>query len=289
MAFEMPKVDGVKHRFVRTGDMNFHVASLGPEDGEPVVLVHGWPEHWYAWRLVMPQLAERHRVIALDLRGFGWTDIAWNGFGKENMAADVIRVADALELGDFRLVGHDWGGWISCLAALQAPARVRQLAVMSFPTPWIGPRDLPALRGLWPGVVPAVPGVARRLHSRNTFVARRIRRGSKSKGDLKPDVQRLYARDLRASTRARASGMLHRSFAKELAPVLAGRYSDRRLEMPVLAMRGKADFVGRTAFRGLEAHASDIRVETVPGAGHWLPEERPDAVSERLLDFFATA
>ncbi|UJA20994.1 alpha/beta hydrolase [Thermoleophilia bacterium SCSIO 60948] len=286
----MPKVDGVKHRFVRAGEMNFHVASLGPEDAPPVVLVHGWPEHWYAWRLVMPQLAEKHRVIAVDLRGFGWTDIAWEGFDKENMAADVLRVVDALELERFRLVGHDWGAWISCLAGLQAPQRVEQLAVMSFPTPWIGPRDLPSLRGLWPGLVPAVPGVARRLHSRNTFVARRIRQGAKSKGDLKQDVQRIYARDLRASTRARASALLNRTFfASELAPVLSGRYSDKRLEMPVLAMRGKADFVPRTAFRGLEAHASNVRIETVPGAGHWLPEEQPDAVSQRLLGFFGTA
>jgi pimeloyl-ACP methyl ester carboxylesterase len=92
----MPQVAGVRHRFVPAGGLNFHVAEAG--EGEPVLLLHGWPQHWYAWRLVIPALAERYRVLAVDLRGFGWSDIAWEGFEKENMADDVANVMAALEV-----------------------------------------------------------------------------------------------------------------------------------------------------------------------------------------------
>src|SRR5215213_2594624 len=96
MAHQMPQIEGVKHRFIRAGEMDFHVALAG--EGDPVVLLHGWPQHWWEWREVIPKLAQGYSVVAMDLRGFGWSDIAWTGFEKENMADDVMAVLEALEL-----------------------------------------------------------------------------------------------------------------------------------------------------------------------------------------------
>ncbi len=121
MARQMPQFPGVKHRFVDAGDLKTHIAVAGK--GEPVVLLHGWPEHWYAWRSVIPRLTEHHRVIALDLRGFGWTDIAWKGFEKENMADDVIRLLDAMDIervGSWATTGADGSGSCSRCASPSA-------------------------------------------------------------------------------------------------------------------------------------------------------------------------
>jgi pimeloyl-ACP methyl ester carboxylesterase len=68
----MPHVDGVAHRHVEAAGIRFHVAEAG--EGEPVVLLHGWPQHWYCWRRVIPRLAADHRLLCADVRGFGWSD-----------------------------------------------------------------------------------------------------------------------------------------------------------------------------------------------------------------------
>jgi pimeloyl-ACP methyl ester carboxylesterase len=65
----MPHVEGVEHRFVEAGGVPFHVAEAGPVEGPPVLLLHGFPQHWYAWRHVVPLLADRHRLIMPDFRG----------------------------------------------------------------------------------------------------------------------------------------------------------------------------------------------------------------------------
>jgi pimeloyl-ACP methyl ester carboxylesterase len=107
----LPHVDGVTHRWVEARGLRFHVAEAGAGD-DAVLLLHGWPQHWYEWRHLMPDLADRHRVIAPDLRGFGWSDAPSSGYLKEEMGQDVLAILDALELERVKLVGHDWGGWI---------------------------------------------------------------------------------------------------------------------------------------------------------------------------------
>jgi pimeloyl-ACP methyl ester carboxylesterase len=283
----MPQLDGVRHRFEAVGGLNFHLAEAG--EGEPVLLLHGWPEHWYAWRLVIPPLAERYRVLALDLRGFGWSDIAWEGFEKENMADDVANVIAALELDRVRVVGHDWGAWIGYLLALRRPELVERLVMLSAPPPT--PR--PSLRGLWNArrfayqAVVASP-LGPRLMRRPSYVARKVRRWSLNREHIRNDVQRLYGRDLRASTRARAASLMYRTYlTKEIGPILAGRYRKERLTVPTLVMHGDRDPVlPPVFFEGHERYADDMTIESVKRAGHLLPEEAPEIVSERVLEFF---
>ena len=128
----------VEHRYVDARGLRVHVALAGPESGDPVVLVHGWPQHWWVWRGVIPALVDAgYRCICVDLRGHGWSDAPPDGYEKEQFATDILATLDTLGVERFKLVGHDWGGFASFLIALRAPERVEKLLAVSIIHPWI--------------------------------------------------------------------------------------------------------------------------------------------------------
>src|ERR687892_1744337 len=108
----IPDVDGVEHRMVQVeasdGALHVHLAEAG--EGEPLLMLHGWPQHWYAWRRVVPQVNDRFRLLMPDLRGFGWTEAPGHGYDPRTFASDAIALLDALGIERVKLVGHDWGG-----------------------------------------------------------------------------------------------------------------------------------------------------------------------------------
>jgi len=266
----MPSLEGVEHTFheLPTG-VRVHVASMGPAGAPAVLALHGWPQHWWAWRHVMRALDRELRVLAPDMRGFGWSGWPADGdFRKQRIADDAIALLDVLGLERVRLVGHDWGGWAAILAAFTAPERFSSLLALGIGHPWV-PRALAArnayrLAYMLPLYSPAVTrhgGLPRRILEE----ARRDDTGwAPGEVDAYVDVIR---------EQARASSRLYRSFAGE---ALHG-FGDRRLAMPARLMIGYREPLGRyvaTNFKG--------EVEIVDGAGHFLPEERPALVAERI-------
>ena len=152
----------VTHRSVRARGLDFHLAEAG--EGDDVVLcLHGWPQHWYEWRHLMPALADRHRVLALDLRGFGWSDAPRDGYEKEELATDVLAVLDALGLERVKLVGHDWGAWIGFLLCLREPRRFERYLALNILPPWTSARAMaPHLWRFWYQWVILSPGLGYR-------------------------------------------------------------------------------------------------------------------------------
>ena len=157
----MPELPGVSHRFVDAGGVRLHVAEAGA--GEPVVMLHGWPEHWWTWRKLIPGLAEHYRVICPDLRGFGWSDAPRRGYEKEQFAADVAELLDSLGLHDVRLVGHDWGGVAGFILCVRRPDLVSRYLALNTGHLWprverSGARNLHRFAYQW---VIAAPGLGR--------------------------------------------------------------------------------------------------------------------------------
>src|SRR3954451_3602978 len=205
----MPAVPGasVAHRRVALpGGPTLHVAEAG--DGPPLVLIHGWPQHWWAWRRLLPDLAPAHPVLCLDLRGLGWSDAPPGAYAKEQWAADVVALLDALDVDRADLVGHDWGGLVALLAALRAPERVRTVAALSIVHPW-PPAPAPSVRALVPLAYQlplATPLAGEQLLRRVPFFVRElIRRGSHPDHRWGDDELDAYADVLRTPERARAS------------------------------------------------------------------------------------
>src|SRR5918994_4594344 len=142
---KLPAVPGVRHRDIRVNGVRLHVAEAGA--GPPLILLHGWPQHWWCWRRVIPRLAEEYRVIAPDLRGWGWSDAPRDDYAKSTFAADIVALIDAEGLDGVRIIGHDWGGFTAFLIALAHPARVERMVVLDVAPPWLGrprPRHLAA-------------------------------------------------------------------------------------------------------------------------------------------------
>ncbi|RKS75700.1 pimeloyl-ACP methyl ester carboxylesterase [Motilibacter peucedani] len=278
----LPEVPGVRHRWVEAAGLRVHVALAGPEVGEPVVLLHGWPQHWYAWRHVVAALPPDVRLVLPDLRGLGWSAAPRSGYGKEQLAYDLMATLDALDVRRAVLVGHDWGGYVAHLAALRWPDRVRALLEVAIVPPVstlrIGPRDLrrfayqPAMAAPLASQLALVtaPGVVERL----------LASAAHRSYSVEAEAAHSYAAVLREPARARASALYYRRFLLEDLPrVRAGRY-DAPLEMPHRLVLGSHDPVIRRRF--LPAGGRE-HVRVVHGSGHFVPEESPGELAAEVL------
>ena len=291
MAPELPALPGVRHAHhdLATG-VRVHVAEAGDADGPPVLCLHGWPQHWWMWRGVIPRLAERHRLICPDLRGFGWSEWPADGdFRKQRLADDAVALLDVLGIDRADVLGHDWGAWTGLLLAIGSPARVRNLLAVSIVHPW-QPRAV-ALRNSWRFLyqVPlATPWLGERLVRTERFVTRVIRSGWGDRSTWDGEAAAHFEAVLREPHRARASHLLYRTFLfGELVPSSSGRYAGARLEMPARLLIGERDPLGAELVAGFERRGDDAATEIVPGCGQFLPEERPALVAERALELFA--
>ena len=275
-----PEVPGVRHRHVEAGRLRMHVAEAG--EGDPLVLLHGWPQHWYLWRDVIPLLAPHFRLICPDLRGFGWTGAPGGGYDRETMARDVLALLDAMGLERVRLAGHDWGGWIGFLLCLHQPVRISRFVALNIVPPWPSrnPRNLLELWRLAYQVPLAVPQVGRRfVEHGGARLALRSASDAFTEQELDAFANRL------TGDRARASELLYRTFLlRELGPVAAGRYASLPLTVPTLLLFGEQDFVIPThTVREHAARSEALELEVVPDAGHFIVDEKPELVADRVL------
>ena len=175
MADEIPAVEGIEHRYVEANGIRVHVAEAGSPDAPAVLLLHGWPQHWYMWRRVIAALSGEYRLLAPDLRGFGWTEAPGHGYDGETFAADQVALLDALELERVHVVGHDWGGWTAMLLGILHTERVNRTVVCNAPHPWsrLSWRVALELWRAWYTWVIATPGLGRLVLER-PWIARGI-------------------------------------------------------------------------------------------------------------------
>ncbi len=280
----MPHVEGVAHHVVETSRLRMHTAQAGA--GEPALLLHGWPQHWYAWRRVIPLLAPHHRVICPDLRGFGWSDAPRSGYGTADLVEDLIALLDALSLERVLVIGHDLGGRLGFHLSLRAPDRVRAHLALNAMHPFWSPRCVvpQAWREWWTPFV-ETPVVGRTVLRRVPLFTRWLFRLGSPLPQTRPQVAvEEYLAALREPARARAAEAVQRRFAyRELVPTLLGRYRSTRLTVPTLMLNGTRDFaLSVTELGGYEAYADNLRVELVD-AGHFLPEQCPQRVAEAAV------
>ena len=275
-------------RYVDTGELRQHVVTGG--EGPPLLLVHGWPQTWYAWRLVMPALARHFQVIAPDQRGTGLSGKPEDGYDTATLAADLVALMDALGHRRSSVVGHDTGMWIGYALAADHPDRVDRLAVAETPLPGVSPS--PPLfasahlnDALWHFAFNRLAAVNDQLVTGREEVYFGWQFATKAARPL-PD----YAIRHYTGTLAAGPGALHASFAiyRALDATIAQNQQrkTRRLTLPVLGIGG-AKSLGEQVADTMKLAADHVQSLAIPGCGHYAPEEAPGEMLAGLTAFLA--
>lgn len=272
--------------------VTLHVADAGPADGDPVMLVHGFPQHWWEWRdLIGPLAADGHRVLCPDLRGAGWSSASGGRYYKHEMADDLAGVLDALGIETVKLAGHDWGGVVAFIFMLRHPGRVSRFLGLNTVHPFLV-FDAEAARSLWrfwyqiplslPVLGPSLIGDPRGRYLR--LISRWVGDGYR----WDPIDEEVFFSRFREKPRALAGSRWYRTFqSREYLRWTRGEYAGARVKAPVLMLHGTGDpVIRRTLLRGYEPHADDMRVEYVDGLGHWIVEQASALVLARVRSFF---
>ena len=286
MSDDFPPVEGVAHRFVDAGGLRVHLAEAGPPSSPPVLLLHGWPQHWYMWRRVIAGLRGEARLLAPDLRGFGWTEAPGRGYDGDTFARDQVALLDALGIERCDVVGHDWGGWAALLLGLDHPRRVRRMVICNAPPPWV-PRSPSLLLEAWrswyalANALPAAgPILARRL------IPDRILRRGHVRDPFDAAEREIYLERFREPERAAAASALYRYYFRAVRDGVRGGWRGRRLAAPTRLLFGTRDlYISRRLIELARPNADDFTVELVADSGHFIVDEQPELAIERARRF----
>jgi len=277
--------DTFTSRYVETGKLRLHAVIGG--DGPPLLLVHGWPESWYAWRLLMPALAWDFEVIAVDQRGMGLSDKPQSGYDTGTQAGDLVALMDALGHKQFAVVGHDTGFAIAYALAADHPDRVTRLALAEIPgspgTVTAPPLFLPGSLNdrLWHLGFNRIDKLNEQLVAGREDLFFRWEFDAAAK-KLTDDVINYYVRMLSNPDSLRGSFGWYRALDTTIAQDV--KRKTRRLTMPVLAIGGEASF-GQHVGDAVKVVADDVQSVVIPGTGHFVAEEAPDEMLAALKRF----
>lgn len=280
----LPKLTGVSHSFIEVDGFQMHVAEIGK--GKPLVLLHGWPQHWYAWRKIVPFLKNDFRLIMPDMRGFGWSEAPLQGnYNKERLATDLLGLLNALKLKRVGLVGHDWGGWVGFLACLREPKRFETFIALGILHPFLKLNH--SVINFWRAAyqIPvALPLLGQKLVANPYLIEKSLMAVSYQKGIWTEEALLIYSRVLQQPERAKASSLLYRTFlTQEIIPVVKGKYHSKRLTVPTKLLIGSDDpIITWGQIDGYQNYSQDMSASVIKDCGHLIPEEQPSMVAEEI-------
>jgi pimeloyl-ACP methyl ester carboxylesterase len=281
----------ITHHTARVKDIRLHYTVAG--EGPPVVLLHGWPHTAHGWRAVQCQLAGHHEVIAVDIRGAGYSTKAETGYDADNLADDIHALVRG-HLGHDRVVlaGHDWGAVWAYHYAAQHRDEVRGLACFEMMIPGTGGHEagmIPKPNGafFWHMGWHSVPDIPEALISGKERMYLSYYYENFAYDPTAVDLAALdeYVHCMTLIGALRAGLKIYPEFWTHAEQAKA-HLARGRLEMPVLAYGGEA-LMGTRCRESMEQLALNVTGGSIPRCGHWVAEERPDFVADVLLKFMA--
>ena len=279
-----------KHGRAKVTGAQIHYRIAG--QGEPVLLLHGWPQHSLQWHAVAPKLAERYQVIAPDLPGCGGSSIPRGGYDKRTVAAQIGELVDQLGLGPVRIGGYDHGAGVAYAYACARRETVRKLALMEYVLPGCGyeralqPSPEWNTGSNWQLALFTVPDVAEfafRGRERE-LLTWFLWHGSHNPASVSQEHLTEYVDQISKPGALRAGIEYYAAVWQDLEHNKENMQT--KLPMPVIGIGGRAN-IGEIAGKTLGMVADQVTIAVVEDAGHWLADENPDELSRILLDFFA--
>jgi pimeloyl-ACP methyl ester carboxylesterase len=262
--------------------------------GDPVVLLHGWPETWYAWHKVMPALAKNYTVIAPDLRGLGDSSKPPSGYDGKTLAEDIHQLVTQLGFKTIFLVGHDIGSFVVYPYAAAHPSEVKRLVVMDVPPPGFFPP--PSMNGgplLWWIIFHQTPDVPEALveGKEKEYLSWHYQNLAYNPAAITQAAINEYVSHYSAPGAMRAGFEHYRAIPQDA--IQNQNYSKTKLTMPVLALQGGyipvfgGNITRSAVIYGMKILAQNVQGITVPNSGHYIAEEQPDVVAKLLNNFFS--
>jgi pimeloyl-ACP methyl ester carboxylesterase len=280
--------EGFVSGFTEANGVRLHHVSGGA--GPPLLLVPGWPQTWAAWRYVMPELANKHRVIAVDFRGMGQSEKPADGFDVGTLATDLVAMMNELGHASFLCVGHDIGTWIAFALGIDHPNAVQRMVVIDAVVP--GLLDSPPLMlppetnvKLWHFPFNQLEGLPEILVTgREREYLRWIFDHKAHKTEAIADAFEHYVEAYSAADALRASYGWYRAIADNIHQ--NQQRKRHKLSMPLLAIGGEFGL-------GAAIHAAFANVTTtlqsavIAECGHYVPEEAPSELLALVEPFLA--
>jgi pimeloyl-ACP methyl ester carboxylesterase len=285
----------LEFRVFHINGIALHVVLAGPASGKPLILLHGFPEFWFGWRLQIDHfVSSGYRVIIPDQRGYNLSDkpAGIGSYSIELLARDVVGVLDSVAPSKAFVVGHDWGAAVAWYLAARYPEMVSRTAMLSVPHPRVFIRNLitnPAQ--LWRSwymlffLLPWLPEVILRRRDW-TLLVRALRNTSSPEVFSDPDLEQYKEAWGRSGA---LTAMLNWYRGVLLRPSKFALDSEAsRVKVPALLILGKNDqFVGEAMARESLRYCDDGHLEMFETATHWVQHEEPAQVNTLLSRFFA--
>ncbi|MGH3501024.1 MAG: alpha/beta fold hydrolase [Nocardioidaceae bacterium] len=254
--------------------------------GPPLVLLHGFPQDWYEWRQLLPRLAERYTVLAVDQRGVGGSEAPPGGYAAAELAEDIHQLVAGLGLAPIHAVGHDIGGWVAYALARLHPEAVRTALVLETLLPGITTdTELEVPVSLWHGEFHMIPDLPEALVTDRQAIYFRhfFDIGTTSPEAITDDDVRHYANAYGDAEHLRSAFEVYRAIP---ANIELNAQATGAIDIPLCLAGGKHVFgpalpALAAGLRGNHGW-SNVTVAIISGGRHYLPDERPDDVADLI-------
>jgi pimeloyl-ACP methyl ester carboxylesterase len=278
------KIDYIHYKTTVNGILMHYV--IGGKGGA-VVLLHGWPETWYEWRNIIPELiANNYTVIAPDMRGLGDSEKPQTGYDTKTLAEDIYQLVKKLGYSKIYLVAHDWGGPVAYSYAAAHPEDVRKMIILDTLLPGFGFEEAGSFSpdGIWHFSFHAVRDLPEKLIDGkedvylNWFYDRTYNQST-----ITPEDREEYIKQYSKPGAMRAGFEYYRAVFEDAEQ--NKEYAKEKLKIPILTIGGEAA-IGNFTTTSFQRVANNVTGITLPNTGHFIPEERPNFLTKQILDFF---
>jgi pimeloyl-ACP methyl ester carboxylesterase len=278
------KIDYIHYKTTVNGILMHYV--IGGK-GDVVVLLHGWPETWYEWRNIIPELiANNYTVIAPDMRGLGDSEKPQTGYDTKTLAEDIYQLVKKLGYSKIYLVAHDWGGPVAYSYAAAHREDVRKMIILDTLLPGFGFEEAGSFSpdGIWHFSFHAVRDLPEKLiDGKEDVYLNWFYDWTYNQSAITPEDREEYIKQYSKPGAMRAGFEYYRAVFEDAEQ--NKEYAKEKLKIPILTIGGEAA-IGNFTTTSFQRVANNVTGITLSNTGHFIPEERPNFLTKQILDFF---